>query len=824
MLRIWPVSVALFSHFLRHPSQALFLLLGLSAGVAMYLTTLMLSAAAEQTFLAANQAIGGEIVAEVRPANGANYIPESLYRLLKQKGIEGIPVLEGHLKTNLGILPIQGFDAFPMLNQTGKSSQRVEAEPVTREFENALEAIAEEQGNAFFQFMFPPYSLLMSRGLSESVGYQGELSLVSGAPLPKVSLLADEVALGRALLCDLRCSQLLLDKPERVTSIRLFQLTHPEQLEALLGDTAQLVQLDKQISNPAFSKAFFLNLQGIGLLALVVGIFMAFNAARFSVHQRAETVETCRLCGASALEIHSAFAIEMLGWAIVASLCGLFMALLFSALLLPGLGLTLLQLFGADNVVTLHIGVETWLIALAIALLASVIALWQPFRETLRQRPKETISRRNNTGYLRLSLILGAVTLLMNGIVQNQLTGLLSAAALLFATVLLIPWLLTTLFRRLERRDWLQRWPLIHWCWSEDAVQQRHQSLALMAYAISLAASIGIITMVISFEKTFNSYLDTLLAESIYLRLNQSQVEEVSRALNNHPAVAHQYRFYRPPAILDNRRGYVRAMDVNPLRQQSVSLEQDSSELWEELSQREGVLINQALALQAERQTGQTISLEINGMEITTKVLGVFHSYGNLTPEAIIDEAWLKQIWPELVTDRIGVYLHESHDSEAVQSVLSQQYNVTPGQMLLPETLKTIARNTFHQTFAATRILSFSILVIACIGIFSAAYTDLNAQRQQAQIIQWLGVSRLSVATGLWSRQGLTLCFASLLSIPIGLMVAWISIFLILKPAFGWYFPVMIAASDISGTTGLAIVIALLGSALGSLFVWRKSA
>ena len=101
-------------------------------------------------------------------------------------------------------------------------------------------------------------------------------------------------------------------------------------------------------------------------------------------------------------------------------------------------------------------------------------------------------------------------------------------AGILLGAALLLPLLLSIVLRLGEQTS---RRPVALWAWADSRQQLSGLSLALMALLLALAVNVGVGTMVGSFEKTFNSWLEGRLSSELYVVAKDSAQAGEDRAL-----------------------------------------------------------------------------------------------------------------------------------------------------------------------------------------------------------------------------------------------------------------------------------------------------
>jgi putative ABC transport system permease protein len=834
VLLIWQT---LFSHYRQHPAQGLFLTIGLSLGVAILLGTLIVSDAAKTSFMAGQKVVGGRVVATIIPLNGRTTFAETVYVKLRKNGFtELIPTVEGRVRLKNGqFLAVQGIDAFALMHNTSNPTSNA-----TSRSSSANEDKHYPHSAALnpLTFSFPPYQLLIAKTFADKLNVTpgSTPALADGANLPAVSIVSDDFGIGYSALCDIRCTQALTSLPNQLTSIALTALptrhlgddhsTDPlERLKALLPPEVGLSLVTKNAANHALSEAFFLNMTAVSFLAFLVGCFIAFNAVRFSVLQRLNMVRNLRLAGATFSEVALALVLELLFWALLASIIGGLLGWFLAQLLLPGVGLTLVQLFQGINILTMG-GIEHWWsLALLISLLATITATVQPFWQLAQQKPLQTNVNTDSPSHvsgvvLAISLLLigGGLTLLP----QSQALGFAITACWFMGGALLVPGVLLLLYHRLSQIKGLLNYPKLHWAITDGQFNHARLSVAMMAFTVAIAAGIGVSTMVSSFRITLIDYLDQSFSESLYLIPSQADTLPIKQYLDQHPDVLLAYRYLHTSTTLRGRadefQSQIRSMSNHQIRHDSTSLEQQVDGLWAKFHQQQGVIINQTLAFQQQLSPGDSITLQRPHQSITTQVLGVYYSYGSTNAAMAIDESWLKTLWPQLNTVEVGVYLKKGLNKDLkgqgtvdeLLLALKDKFQLQSHHYLKPQELKGLALTIFEQTFHATNLLTVFTLMIAAIGIYCACYAAEVDKQRQLTLLKVLGVNNREIALLSLLQLFFNALVAALIALPLGLLIAWASVHIVLQYSFGWHFAVVIQPLVLTAILGGAILIALL--------------
>jgi len=829
--RVWLIWQTLLSHYRQHPAQGLFLLIGLSLGVAILLGTLIVSESAKVSFQSGQKVLGGQVVATIHPLNGGTTFAETLYTELRKKGFTQImPLVEGRVRLENGrFLAVQGTDAFALMSNTSKNSS---GQPTAQ---NSTADGNEGQGvMSLLAFSFPPYQSLIAQTFADRVGFEnGDTPvLADGRKLPAIKVVSDDLGIGYNILCDIRCSQDLLSLPGQLTSIALTaqpvnklpltvaQSDAIEQLKQWLPPDVALSFPERNVQNQALSDAFFLNITAVSFLAFLVGCFIAFNAVRFSVLQRLNMVKQLRLTGVTFEEIALALLLELLFWALLASVVGCLLGWFFAGLLLPDVGLTLVQLFQGENILSMGAMHNWWAMALLISLIATVTATVQPFWRLARQQPLQNKANFNsqNDGALDYRQLIALALLLIGGLLTllpgSQALGFIITACWFIGGALLVPKALSALYGGLEKMPRLLKHAKLHWAITDGKFNYARLSVAMMAFTVAIAAGIAVTTLVSSFRITLEDYLSQALSESLYLTPEQTDTLPIFDYLSQHPDVALAYRYLHTNTTLIKPSGsfvsYVRSLTDDKIRQDSVGLEKQVDNLWPRFHRRQGILINQTLAFQQQLGPGDTVAIKLNERQVEVEVLGVYYSYGSTIASLIIDQGWLEDLWPKVNSIEVGVFMQAGLPVEPLLEALQEKFALQSHHYIKPQEMKGLALAIFEQTFAATNLLTIFTLLIAAIGIYCACYAAEMDKQRQLSLLKVLGVNSREITWLSLLQLFFNALVACLIALPLGLLIAWASVHIVLQYSFGWHFAVQVQPLVLAGIVGVAILIALL--------------
>lgn len=777
----------LLSHYRRHPLQGLFLLTGIVIANVLLVGTLLINAQARASYEAGEQLLSGQPVGRIQHSSDGQAVDERDYIRLRRQGFEMVvPVLRRIVRTADGEpIELLGVDPFAFSGMPG--SETVGEGPNT--------------ASGFTDFPFPPYQLWVAPGRMQQLGWKegDRVRLDSGAGLPPV-VAASGQQLGHRLLLDIGALQVISNSPGELSYLGVMP-AQPGRLEelrtALPGHLRYIAALDSP--DPAeLTQSFHLNLAAMGLLAFVVGIFLTYNALAFSYTDRIELIRRLRLAGLTSTELRKGFLLELAMFLTVGSLFGYWLGAYLAALLLPGVGRTLAQLYGVYiSYPDALIPSGTWLPPLMTAIAAALCVMF-PLREALNTPMLErwqgswqrhSVEQRDRR-MLLAGLVLLACSLVLGLTTQTLWLALGGMACLLLGAALLLPTVLRSLLALISRAT-SPRHVKSNWLLADSRWLLGPASLALMAMTLALVANSGLNTMISSFRQATDTWLDQRLAADLYVAAKvppdqlEAWLEEAWPGLDS----AERFRTRIRAGLPGGEHAAIEVVSLqNAVRfRESVELIRGREDARTAFLSGDGLYISERAWRFDGWKPGETVSL--CPAHPVIPVLGVYHDYGNPLSQWLVSEALYRDCWPSATAVSHAVLGPPGTPWEDVRESLAMQFGLDQGDVIDQFELKQIGLAVFDRTFTVTQALNALTLLVAGIGIFCAISAIHHHRVGHQALLTSLGLSRRERATLLLSQWGLLGLLCMVLVWPFGTLLAAYLATVVTPVAFGWSFP-----------------------------------
>ncbi|WP_207062623.1 FtsX-like permease family protein [Motiliproteus sp. SC1-56] len=816
-------------HFRRHPWLPALALLGMVLGVAVVMGVEVTNQSARDNFRLANERLLGSATHRIE-AEGT--IPESLLTsLVTELGVSAAPLINRYLRLGDAEGPVLQLLAFDSLQ-------------ASRFRPDAVSGDRREWGLG--DLILTPGAALVGVDTLDESGTE------AGSPLPVVSesgarqlrVIAPlgergDARYARLVLMDIGQAQVLLDLPGRLDAIELYlSKAEARRVQAWLPAGTRLETADEQrAASQGLSDALHLNLSALSLLAMVVGLFLAYNCLSFSLLQRQSLFAQLRTIGLTRRELAGYLVLELTLLGILGALLGGLLGSVLAEKLLVLVTRTLNDLYGTSPIERLQLGAAVITKCAVVTLGGLLLVGWGPLRWLLGQPVREagsqvSLARDTNRkatrrGWMAALMVAGAVAL-GSWPGSGLAGGYLAVTLVLLASAALVPPLTAACCRILGRSLGQRQRPalMLQMALRDGDRGTGRSGVALAALVLAIATTLGMGTMIGSFRLTLEGWLQQRLNADLYVA-PLSAVPGADKVL---PPELWQWLAAEPRVqALASFRGFqtrlagrhvelISARLPPPARAGYRFVAGDAVAAWEGFDRPGQVLISEPLAIHQGLAVGEPVTLTTPRGTRVFEVAGIYYDYGSDNGRVLINRRHWEGEGSDQAGRVAGVYLQAGADITAFIDALRLAYpepplRITPTQGALERSMA-----IFERTFAVTDVLRLLAVMVAFAGML-AAVLALQLERQaELRLYHALGFSPGERLRLLLYQALLIGLIAGLLAIPTGLVLAWGLIHWIQLRAFGW----SLAWSVQPGLLLQAPALALLASLLAFAYpAWR---
>ncbi|MEE5132624.1 FtsX-like permease family protein [Pseudomonas alliivorans] len=791
---------ALLSHWRRHPVQFFSVLTGLWLATALLTGVQALNSQARESYQRASQLIGGQPQTLIEAADGKLF-SQDLFIQLRRAGWPVSPVVQGRIA-------LEGFE--------DRKLQLMGIEPVTLPTGISLagQTLNAEQ---VVDFLTPPGATWIApQTLHELNLREGQQPRTeNGTPLPPLRATPD-MAPG-LLLTDIGFAQPLLSANGQLSRL-LLPDGFKAPLPASLADQLVIRKAGEENNLERLTESFHLNLNALGLLSFIVGLFIVHAAIGLALEQRRGLLRNLRASGVTARLLIATLGVELGVLALLGGILGVVSGYLLASLLLPDVAASLRGLYGAEVAGQLNLSLWWWISGIGLSLLGALLAGANSLLRAARlpllaladaQAWQQAHARwLQRQGWVAITCAVIAATALYLG--NSLLAGFILISALLLGAALGLPVLLDKLLSVLLARS---RSVTGQWFLADCRQQLPALSLALMALLLAMAANIGAGSMTSGFRETFNSWLEQRLTAELYVSpQNPAQAEPLQAWLSQRPEIKAVLPNWQVPVQLHGWPADLFGVIDHSTYRQHWELLDASADAWDQLVDQDTVMLSEQLARRLNLELGDTLSLPVPAGQWPVRIVGIYADYGNPKGHLLVNAKRLLTHWPQLTPIRFNLRIAQS-DVAPLINALRERFALDDTHIIDQIQLKRWSGQVFERTFAATAALNSLTLGVAGIALFISLLTQSQSRLGQLAPLWAMGVTRRRLMLLNLGQTWMLAVLTLVLALPLGLAMAWCLNAVINVQAFGWRLPLRVFPLQLLQLMLLAMVATLLASA-----------
>lgn len=824
-------------HLVRHPWQFGLAVLGVALGVAVIVSIDLANSSATRAFTLSSEAVTGRATHQV--TGGPEGLPDSAFRrLVLETDIPAAPVVEGYVFVPrkegkpgrmlhlLGVDPFSERPFRPYLSGGGGTREEgtsVDLAPLlTRPSAGVL-------------------SSLTAREMGVETG--GSFSIRIGGAVREISLIGtleprDEStrnAINDLLVMDIAAAQEVLG---RVGKLDRIDLIVPDDSETLLREAAAALPPGAQIvrssarteTTQEMTRAFRLNLTALSLLALVCGVFLIYNTMVFSVVQRRTLIGIFRALGVTRGQIFALVLGEAAVVALAGTALGLGAGVLLARELVRLVTQTINDLYFVVSVRELALPIGALVKAGVIGIGATLAAALAPAIEATKAPPRAVLTRSALEGRLRKALprvtLAGAGLLLLGAgllAIPELLVSFTGLFAVILGTALLAPGG-TVLLMRVLRPPMGALFGILGRMAAGGVVASLSRTaVAIAALVIAVSTTIGIGIMIDSFRGTVVRWLESTLRADIYVGAPSRAggfsggdlPPEVALRAAKVPGVAGITLLRRTEVASPDGPVRLIILGVNRRDAEAYELKEGRpDEAWPAFLEGGAVLVSEPFAHRKKVGRGDVVRLRTSAGERDFPVAGVYYDFASDQGLVLMSRQTYLRHWNDRPITGFSANLAPGAEvQETIRRLRATLAREPGGEGLSIQSnrdLKKISMEIFDRTFQITAVLRMLAALVAFVGVLSALMALQLERSRELGVLRANGVTPGQVWQLVTSQTGLMGLAAGLLSLPVGLALAAIMIFVINRRSFGWTIRMEVDPSILVEAVILALAAALL--------------
>ncbi|HXO19303.1 MAG TPA: FtsX-like permease family protein, partial [Thermoanaerobaculia bacterium] len=338
-------------------------------------------------------------------------------------------------------------------------------------------------------------------------------------------------------------------------------------------------------------------------------------------------------------------------------------------------------------------------------------------------------------------------------------------------------------------------------------------AVAIAALVIAVSVTVGVGVMIRSFRQTVERWLEASLKADVYVSapgrgggggLDPALADRAATL----PGVVSVHRIRR--VELPGAGGPLRLLAIElDLRSRGIELLRGDPRLvWPAFQHGGQVIVSEPLARRRGLDAGSFLRLRTAAGLRPFRVAGVFSDYASDQGLVMISRPTYLALWRDSLLSGFSLTLAPDADADAVVRAL--RASLTGVAVQSNRALKKGSLEVFDRTFRITAVLRLLAGLVAGIGVLSALMALQLERARELAVLRANGLTPRQVWQLVTAQTGLLGLAAGLLSVPVGLVLAAIMIFVVNRRSFGWTIGFEVAPAILLEAVALALAAALL--------------
>lgn len=832
-------------HLGRQKARSVIAMLGISLGVATMVAIDIVNASVLRSFEDSINNVTGRAVLQVTGAESG--FPEAmLERVQNTPGVEfAMPVIQTNAMFSDG-----SRQSFMILGVDALQDHQIRSYKLSDENADIPDPLL---------FLAKPDSLLLTKKMAEREGVKIDqkvrIQTVQGHKTLTVRGQLDPEGPARAAggdiaVMDVYAAQLAFGKEGMIDRIDI-SLLPGETLDGMKEKIVAALPTGYVIDTPRERSRqveltlsrFRKSISVVGVMALLVGMYLIYNAVSISVVHRRKETGILRALGCTKGQVLRLYLFETVVLSGIGSLAGVGLGVLFAKATVGIVAQSVTDLYLKASVTELAFSRSGIVIDACLGVAASLVAALVPASAGARISPISAIRVQPYTdGRLLLgaririaalcSLLLSGCaylayrhagpTSLMRSSATTSLSMLLLVLGISLATPSFLQWFISLFRRTLAPR--MGAGGRLAGLNLQKNISRNAVAVAAVFFSITMLVSSA--NMIHSTRASLFDFINAVTQADLLVSSghpmasggtpNIPMPESMLREIEHIPGVRASYPFRKINIIYDARRILLESFDVargSEYNSYDLFVEGTKEDMVASLPGRDNVVVNETLAARYGLKPGGFIDLPAPGGVKRFGVAAIVVAYESDAGVIWMDTYTYRKYWNDTLVDLYEVIVKPGVSISTVRDAILERFGRERSLFVLPaREFRDEVMNMIDRSFTVNNAVVMIEMLIAGFGIVITLLASVFERTREIGILRSIGMSRVQVSRIVLIESAILGACGGVLGSAAGILVGWLSFegffridlgaslrYSLHGPSFIWAFVLSIGLSIVSG-------------------------
>ncbi len=577
-----------------------------------------------------------------------------------------------------------------------------------------------------------------------------------------------------------------------------------------------------------------------GLAALVVGLFLVYNALSVTVTERRHEIGILRSLGATRGQILALFAGEALFLGFIGSLLGIPMGMGLAHLGLSPMQAVLNDVFFTVDARTVYVSWKLFGIALCAGMLTTLLASLLPAFKASREKPADAVRKVLKAASVK-SLLLHIATSLFFLVVGTAMIfgrdhlpprwGTLGGMCVVLIGGLLASPFFSGLVARMIQ-PFARRFLSIEWRLAADNIVRSPGRTGLVIGALGAGVSLVVQTagVICSNRESVRVWIEGAIAADLIVTSGSpvgagGQTQPMPESLRREFAALEGVEATLPVRIRKVPYHATQILMLTVDAGEAYRLEKPrlkkvrDIELYRRMDQTpQGVLISENFAALHKVKVGDVLKIPSPTGEVSFTVVGAITDFSWTHGTVFVHRRDYLKYWNDTQADVIDIFMKPGADIDSMKLSLLSKWGATHGLFALTcDDLKVHVDAMIEKIYSVAYAQLIVVMLVAGLGVVTALLIAVLQRQHEMGLLRAVGASRGQVILSVLAEACLMGVIGTFIGILVGVPLEWYVLHIVILEDAGLLFPVVLPwreAFFVAGGALLTAIIAGLGPAI----------